>query len=102
ADVLLSGRRLSGERAYEIGLAAEVVELSNLMDAALKKADYMLKVAPLAQQEMKRLIRVGLDGALLVGLSLEQEVLFRLYGTLDGQEGIQAFVEKRDPQFTGS
>jgi enoyl-CoA hydratase len=102
ADVLLSGRRLSGQRAYELGLAAEVVELEDLLAAALKKADYMLKVAPLAQQEMKRLIRVGLDGSLPSGLALEQEVLFRLYGSEDGQEGIAAFVEKRDPQFKGS
>ncbi|MEO0565672.1 MAG: enoyl-CoA hydratase/isomerase family protein, partial [Chloroflexota bacterium] len=68
ADVLLSGCRLSGQRAYELGLASEVVDLPDLMDAALKKADYMLKVAPLAQQEMKRLIRVGLDGSLPSGL----------------------------------
>ncbi len=101
ADVLLSGRRLSGERAYELGLAAEVVELDQLMETALKKAAYMLKVAPLAQQEMKRLIRVGLDGSLPSGLSLEQEVLFRLYSSEDGREGIAAFVEKRDPQFKG-
>jgi enoyl-CoA hydratase len=101
ADVLLSGRRLSGQRAYELGLAAEVVELDELMDAALKKAEYMLKVAPLAQKEMKRLIRIGPDAALPTGLSLEQEVLFRLYSSEDGQEGIAAFVEKRDPQFKG-
>jgi len=101
ADVLLSARRLSGQRAYELGLAAEVVELPELMDAALKKAEYMLKVAPLSQKEMKRLIRIGMDAALPTGLSLEQEVLFRLQSTEDGQEGITAFVEKRDPQFKG-
>jgi enoyl-CoA hydratase/carnithine racemase len=101
ADVLLSGRRLSGQRAYELGLAAEVVEQEQLMEAALQKADYMLKVAPLSQQEMKRLIRIGLDGSLPTGLSLEQEVLFRLFGTEDGQEGIAAFVEKRDARFKG-
>ena len=92
---------MSGQRAYELGLAAEVVELNGLMDAALKKAEYMLKVAPLAQKEMKRLIRIGPDAALPTGLSLEQEVLFRLYSSEDGQEGIAAFVEKRDPQFKG-
>jgi len=101
ADVLLSGRRLSGQRAYELGLAAEIAEPEQLLDVALQKADYMLKVAPLSQREMKRLIRVGLDGSLPAGLSLEQEVLFRLYGTEDGREGIAAFVEKRTPQFKG-
>ena len=101
ADVLLSGRRLSAERAYELGLVAEVAEPGELLNTAIAKAQYMLKVAPLAQREMKRLIRQGLDGALATGLSLEQEVLFRLYHSQDGQEGIRAFMDKRDPQFKG-
>ncbi len=101
ADVLLSGRRLSGQRAYELGLAAEVVEPDALLDAALDKARYMLRIAPLAAREMKRLIRTGPDAALPTGLSLEQEVLFRLYNSRDAQEGIAAFVEKRDPRFVG-
>ena len=99
ADVLLSARRLSGERAFELGLAAEVVEPEKLMETALQKAGYMLKVAPLAQKEMKRLIRIGTDAALPTGLALEQEVLFRLYNSHDGLEGIKAFVEKRQPVF---
>lgn len=101
ADVLLSGRRLSAERAYELGLVAEVTEPSELLNAAIAKARYMLKVAPLAQREMKRLIRQGPDGSLATALSLEQEVLFRLFHSQDGHEGIRAFMEKRDPQFKG-
>ncbi len=101
ADVLLSGRRLSAERAYELGLVAEVAEPAELMNAAIGKAQYMLRVAPLAQREMKRLMRQGVDAPLATGLSLEQEVLFRLYHTHDGQEGIRAFMEKRDPEFRG-
>jgi enoyl-CoA hydratase len=50
---------------------------------------------------MKRLIRQGADGALPLSQSFEQEVLFRLYGTEDGQEGIAAFLDKRNPVFTG-
>jgi enoyl-CoA hydratase len=101
ADVLLSARRLSGQRAYELGLAAEVVEPEQLMEAAISKADYMRKVAPLSAREMKRLLRIGLDAALPTALGLEQEVLFRLFNSRDGREGIRAFVEKREPQFQG-
>lgn len=99
ADVLLSARRLSGQRAYELGLAAEVAEPADLLPTAIAKAEYMLKVAPLASAEIKRLLRLGPDAALPTALSLEQEVLFKLYNSHDGLEGIQAFVEKRSPNF---
>ncbi len=101
ADVLLSARRLSAERAYDLGLVAEVCAPEQLLDSAIKKAQYMLKIAPLSAHEMKRLIREGVEAPLETGLSLEQEVLFRLYTTQDAAEGIRAFVEKRDPKFEG-
>jgi enoyl-CoA hydratase len=102
ADVLLAARRLTGERAYQLGLAAECVPDAELDGSALARARAMLKVAPLAQAEMKRLIRLGPDAALAAALSLEQEVLFRLYGSADGQEGVAAFLDKREPQFKGN
>ena len=85
----------------QLGLAAAVCPDEELMTAALERARAMLKVAPLAQAEMKRLIRQGADSALPVAQSLEQEVLFRLYGTEDGEEGITAFLDKRKPVFKG-
>jgi enoyl-CoA hydratase len=101
SDIMLAARRITGERAFQLGLAAAAVADAELMPAALERARAMLKVAPRAQAEMKRLIRQGLDSALPVGLGFEQEVLLRLYGSKDGQEGIEAFLEKRDPQFKG-
>jgi enoyl-CoA hydratase len=98
ADLLLSGTRLTGERAHAIGLAAALCAPDALMATALEKARAMLKLGPLAQAEMKRL---GTDAALPVALGLEQEILFRLYGTQDGQEGIDAFLAKRQPSFRG-
>jgi enoyl-CoA hydratase/carnithine racemase len=102
ADMLLGARRISGERAFQLGIAAECVDDAALDEAVLARARAMLKVAPLAQAEMKRLLRQGADAALPVALSLEQEVLFRLYGSSDGQEGIAAFLDKREPKFKGA
>jgi enoyl-CoA hydratase/carnithine racemase len=102
AELLLTAWRMKGERAHQLGLAAAISEPEKLLDTALDKARAMLKVAPLALTEMKRLIRIGADAALPTALALEQEVLFRLYVSNDGQEGIEAFLDKRSPNFKGA
>jgi enoyl-CoA hydratase/carnithine racemase len=101
ADIMLAGSRITGERAYQLGLAAELCADEALDETVMVRANAMLKLAPGAQAEMKRLIRQGYDAPLPVAQSLEQEVLFRLYRSRDGQEGIDAFLEKREPQFRG-
>ena len=102
SEIMLAARRITGERAYQLGLAAELVADADLAEAALARARAVLKVAPLAAMEMKRLIRQGPDAALPTALAFEQEVLARLYGTEDGQEGIAAFLDKREPKFKGA
>ena len=101
SDIMLAARRITGERAYALGLAAALCPDKALFETALERARAMLKVAPQAQAAMKQLIRQGADGALPLSQSFEQEVLFRLYGTEDGQEGIAAFLDKRNPAFKG-
>ncbi len=100
SDLMLAGWRMSGQRAYELGIAAEITE--DLDTAVATRARACLKVAPLAQAEMKRLMREGSDAPLETAKSFEQEVLFRLYASADGQEGVAAFLEKRDPVFRGA
>jgi enoyl-CoA hydratase len=99
SDLLLAGWRMPAARALALGIAADVVPAEGMDEAILRRARGCLKVAPLAAAEMKRLLREGGDAAIETAKSLEQEVLFRLYSTADGQEGIDAFLEKRDPQF---
>lgn len=100
SDLMLAGWRMSGPRAHALGLAAEVTE--DLDAAIAARARACLKVAPQAQAEMKRLMREGADAPVETAKSFEQEVLFRLYSSADGQEGIAAFLEKRDPVFRGA
>jgi enoyl-CoA hydratase len=102
SDIMLAARRINGERAFQLGLAAELTPDDELMETALARARAVLKIAPLAAAEMKRLIRQGPDAALPTALAFEQEVLARLYGTEDGQEGIAAFLDKREPKFKGA
>jgi len=99
SDLMLAGWRMSGRRAFELGVAAEVTD--DLDNAVLTRARGCLKIAPLAQAEMKRMMREGFDAPIETAKSYEQEVLFRLYSTRDGQEGVDAFLEKRAPNFTG-
>jgi enoyl-CoA hydratase len=101
ADVLLAGRRLSAEDAARLGLVAEVVEPGRLLDAALERAERVARVAPLAVQAMLGLVRTAMEAPLEEGLAAEQAVLAGLHQTDDAAEGIAAFLEKREPRFTG-
>jgi enoyl-CoA hydratase len=101
ADVMLAGRYMYGERAYQLGLASVLCEDAEFDTAVQGHAQALLSMAPLAQAQIKRLMRQGQDCSQPAALSLEQEVLFRLYGTADGQEGIDAFLQKRPPVFQG-
>lgn len=102
SDLMLAGTRMKGERAHQLGIACDVCADADLDSVVLQRATAMLKLAPTAQAEMKRLIRQGADAPLPVAQSLEQEVLVRLYQSRDGQEGIQAFLDKRAPHFIGA
>jgi enoyl-CoA hydratase len=101
ADVLLSARRLDADEAHRLGLVADVVAPESLLEAALGKADAMTRVAPLAGRAMADLVRAAGDLGLEDGLELEQRTLASLRETADAEEGIRAFVEKRQPRFRG-
>jgi len=101
SEMMLAARRITGQRAFELGLVAVCVPDEDLMAAAVERARAIATVAPLAAAEMKDLIRAASETPLDAGLTLEQGTLYRLYETDDAQEGIDAFLEKRAPRFAG-
>ena len=100
---MLAARRITGAARLRSSASRPSASSDEALDeAALARARAVLKVAPRAAAEMKRLIRQGPDAALPTALSFEQDVLMRgSYGSHDGQEGITAFLDKREPQFKG-
>jgi enoyl-CoA hydratase/carnithine racemase len=100
-EVLLAGRFLTGQEAYEWGLANRVVPKDELLSAAGELAGAIAAMAPQPLATIKRLVREGLETPLPTALTLEQDATARLIETADAREGIAAFVEKRDARFPG-
>lgn len=100
-ELLMTGRRFTGEEAVAWGLALGCEGHDSVLTAARALAERILRQAPLAIRMAKVLMRVGPDAPLSAGLVLEQAVGAMLYATTDAAEGIRAFVEKRPPEFRG-
>ena len=100
-EFLFTGRSMTAEKGLALGVINKVVPPEELLDEAMQMAQALAQKAPVALREIKRLVNRGLEAPLDIALSYEQSALTNLYNTHDGQEGINAFVEKRKPEFKG-
>ncbi len=101
AEMILTGETISSEDALALGLVNRVVPAAEVLPEATQIANKVATMGPLATQAALRAIRSGLDSPLAEGLSRESQLFGELCGTTDMQEGLQAFLEKRAPKFTG-
>lgn len=101
-ELLLTGRMMTAQEAVSYGAALEVLPGDELMTRAKELAGVLAAQAPIALAEGKQVIDDGLQTPLAGALTFEQRVLGALYATDDAKEGIEAFVEKRDPKWSGS
>ena len=100
-EMLLLGTRLSPPEALSIGLITKLSEPGQVMNDAKELARTLAKKAPITVQIILDTVTRGLETTLEQGLKIEQEGWERVKKTKDAREGIQAFIEKRPPVFTG-
>lgn len=100
-EMLMTGRFLSAREAKELRIVNEVTEPERLLPAAASLAQQIAEKAPLAVQALKKLVNEGRDASLETAQAYDRSYLASLFYSRDAQEGIAAFVEKRDPVFIG-
>jgi enoyl-CoA hydratase/carnithine racemase len=99
AEMLLMGTPVDAQEAYRIGLVNKVVPLEQLMPTAREWAETICRNGPLAVRAAKEAMIRGLSMSLEDGLKLEHALDNKLFGSDDFIEGINAFLEKRKPDF---
>ena len=97
----VEAERISAARCVELGLANKSVPAEDLQNAALEWAQTLANRAPLSLAATKKVMRFAADNDWASSYSFEAELQGQLLGSDDNQEGIQAFLEKRAPKFTG-
>ncbi len=97
----LTGDFISGRQAYEWGLVEKVTAPGEHVAAALEIARTLADRSPFAMGVVKELAATTADVPLDEGLAREAEGFFRCLASEDGAEGVSAFIEKREPRWTG-
>mgnify|MGYP003125947258 CR=1 FL=1 len=97
--VILCGERIKAEKAREIGLVEEVVPTGESLDRALALAEQAAQQSPIAVTFCKQLIHTARDATIPQGLVDERAKFVELFSTEDQREGVNAFLEKRQPEW---
>jgi 2-(1,2-epoxy-1,2-dihydrophenyl)acetyl-CoA isomerase len=102
ADLLLTGRRVSGGDALALGLCDRLVDDGQERAGAVAYASELAAAGPLAVRAIRATLRGGLVDAARDAMDHEQAEQTRLRDTADFAEGVRAAAQRRDPRFTGT
>jgi len=100
-ELLLTGRNIDADEAFDIGLVNMVVEDDKLIETAHKIADKIAEKSPVQTDFIKSLVNKGTDIDLNAACSLEISYFASGFSTDDQKEGMKAFLEKKKPIFKG-
>jgi enoyl-CoA hydratase len=100
-DVILSGRFLTADEAERAGLVARVVAKEAWLEEAKAVARAIAEKGPIAQRLAKESVNRAYESTLETGLDYERKALYLAFASEDAREGLNAFTEKRKPEFRG-
>ena len=100
-EMCLTGRRMDAIEAERAGLVARIVPAADLLTEALKTAQAIAAMPPLATIANKELVNLAFETGLTQGLVGERRIFQLLASTQDKNEGMAAFIEKRPPVWQG-
>jgi enoyl-CoA hydratase len=100
-ELILTGRLVEAEEALRIGLVNAVYEPAELLEKTLETARLLASKSPLALSAAKSAINRALSGDHTANLDDEADRFGDLFASEDAKEGLTAFIEKREPNFTG-
>ena len=100
-EMCLTARMMGAEEAERSGLVARVVPAADLLAEAMKTAEAIAGMAPLAAIAVKEQVNAAGEMMLAQGILFERRLFHGLFGTQDQKEGMGAFVAKRTAGWTG-
>ena len=101
-NIIMRGKRLTGQEAYDLGIACELVSINELEQTVENLVQELINVSPLAQRTMKSVLNHTQNSTLHGSIELEGEAYGRLRSSNDFKEGVESFYKKRKPKFIGS
>lgn len=100
-EMVLTGKFISAAEAWRMGLVNRVVPVELYLSETVKLAREIAAQSPIAVQLAKESVNKAFETPLQEGLYFERKNFYMLFATEDQKEGMEAFVEKRKPEFKG-
>jgi enoyl-CoA hydratase/carnithine racemase len=100
-ELVLTGRRIPAEEAHAVGLVNKITSKKDWLEEAMGLAATVAKRPPIAARLAKQAIIAADESALTAGLETERRLYELAMATEDRVEGMEAFLEKRKPEFRG-